>query len=150
MKIVTLIWRCIMRSFAYTSLFALALYLMMALTDPTMNAMVPAQYLLLLLFGTICGFAQELFILRRLPLVARIGIHYGTLLVSFFLIYIFSNKISPEFGKLMIFALIFSLIYAAIVGIAFAILHFTGIYRDKYAYQSNGEKIEEPYINKFR
>ncbi len=150
MKVIGLLWRGLVRSFSYTTLYAFIIYIMTAISDPERNAIVVSQYLLLALFGLFCGYAQELFLLRRLPLIARVGIHYGTVTIPFLLTCVLSGKIELNFGKIVIFAIIFSLVYAVVVAAVLGILRATGIYQTKLSYSTEEkEEAEKEYTNRF-
>ncbi len=150
MKIFTLIWRSVTHALAYTTLFALCIYIINAISDPERNAIIASQFLLLMLFGFICGFAQELFRLRRLPLAARIGIHYGTLLLSFMIVCLLSDKLGSDFGQIVIFAIVFSIAYAIVVTVILVSLRLSGIYDKQYSYQTGNEDNSEVYEERFR
>ncbi len=148
MNIWKFIWRGLTRSLAYTTVIVLAFYLMIAISDPERNAIIFTQYLLLLLFGFICGFAHELFLLRKMPLIARIGIHYGILLVSFILVCIASGKLAVKFGGIVVFGLIFSVLYAVIISVTLLILRSMGIYQSTLSYDTG--KKDTTYSTRFK
>ncbi len=152
MKIFLFIKRSVMRAFSLTTIVALVMYLIAALSAGIENAIPPSQYLLLMLFATVVSFAQEILFLRRLPFLARVSIHYATLIASFLLIFTLAGNIATEIGKILIFAVIFTFIYAFVFSLSILILHLTGYYKAYMAYEGieDGKNKSNSYTSRFK
>ena len=88
--------------------------------------------------------------LRRLPFIARLGLHYGSVTTCFTVLFSVVGKIAHRPATVFVWIVIFTLAYAVIAGIVFPILRATGYYEKHLARISpNQSSTETPYEKRF-
>ncbi len=151
MKTLRLLGRCFMRTMSLTSFFALFILTAAYLSSPDATPSIYGpQFFLILFYGLIAGFAFEIIRLRKLPLSAKVSIHYVILLLSVLAICIASDKIALSFVPIIVFALIFTLLYAVVMSIILLIYYATGIYKKEMSYIRIAVKQETEYKKRFK
>lgn len=108
-----------------------------------------SQYLLFLLFSFVLAGASYLF---RLPLPRAVNllIHYASCLLSFFITFIAAGKlVRVTASAILVFAMIFTLLYAVVFGICLLIRKLVGS-PEKVAKSNKKHEAEEEYRSRFQ
>ena len=149
MKVVSKIYTILIRGFAICTAILLIMFLFarLILDVPSISL---KQFLLILAFSLPLSLAHELYLLRRLPFIARLGLHYGFVTTCFTVLFSVVGKIAHRPATVFVWIVIFTLAYAVIAGIVFPILRATGYYEKHLARISpNQSSTETPYEKRF-
>lgn len=76
------------------------------------------QFLLILLFSLLVALANRLLSVKKIPIVARVAIHYATLLAAFLVVFVAAGKLkisgpSSVFLAVMIFTVLYAVFFVA-------------------------------------
>ena len=98
---------------AFSTLISLVFCVFIKATNTlSMPAMLVSQYLVILLFGFFIACANLLFTIKSLPKALVYLIHYLTLLISFYIIFVLISKAKfPTASQLFVAFVLFSLVY---------------------------------------
>ena len=148
MKIVSKIYAILMRGFAICSAILLIMFLFarLVLDVPSISL---NQFLLILAFSLPLSLAHELYFLRRLPFIARLGLHYISVTICFTVLFSVVGKIAHRPSTVFVWIVIFTLAYAVITGIVFPILRATGYYAKHLARISREQGDVSTYEKRF-
>ena len=103
----------LLNTFAFSTLISLVFCVFIKATNTlSMPAMLVSQYLVILLFGFLIACANLLFTIKSLPKALVYLIHYLTLLISFYIIFVLISKAKfPTASQLFVAFVLFSLVY---------------------------------------
>lgn len=148
MKVVSKIYAILMRGFAICSAILLIMFLFarLILDVPSISL---GQFLLILAFSLPLSLAQELYHLRRLPFIARLGLHYVSVTICFTVLFSVVGKIAHRPSTVFVWIIIFTLVYAVIAGTIFAILRATGYYAKHLSCNKRNQNDASTYEKRF-
>lgn len=146
--------KAIFKIFSRGCVFAVLLALIVCLfglgaaVEPSIRI---TQFLLIVLIGEVISLAQEIFRIRALRPIWRLLIHFGALLVSFYLLFSATDKITTGTnGAVFIFITLFTLIYSIIFAVVALIktrLHLP-VFSPKIT--TKGQKEKTPYVPRYK
>ena len=151
MKILSKLWRILVRGCAITTLITSIMFLVVTLTS-TYDSIRINEYLLILGFSMIIALSIEVLYIRSLPLIVRLAIQYLALLVSFLLIFISSGNIQNKPGTIIIFVFIFTAAYALLAAAILLLLKAFGYYQKHLAFEAKPKTTSNkaPYQSRFQ
>lgn len=85
------LWQILRRGMVYETGILIIFYLfsfMVPMKQPGISA---PKFFLILGFSLLLTFAQEIFTIQKMPLIARYALHFGALLTSFILLYVLAG-----------------------------------------------------------
>ena len=115
------IHKLFLKGCSYAILILTLFYAFAAVSQFVSQSIAPGQFALILTFGFVISLAELLYDELKLKKSLKCLVHYGVLLVAFYLIFIISGNISIQ-RHAAIFAAI--VIFTALYFIVYAIVHF--------------------------
>ncbi len=149
MKVASKIYAILIRGFAICTAILLIMFLFarLILDVPSISL---KQFLLILAFSLPLSLAHELYLIRRLPFIARLGLHYVSVTACFTVLFSVVGKIAHRPSTVFVWIVVFTLAYAMIAGIVFPILRATGYYKKYLSRISTNQLSSElPYEKRF-
>ena len=117
----------ILKSCAYAVLILTLFFLFTLATSFTEAAIKIGTFMLILLFGVVISTADLIFCIESVSKALRLLIHYGSLLLTFIVVFVFSGNISSSGGGAVISAIfIFTVLYAILFLIIYLIKKSVG------------------------
>ena len=103
---------------AYTVFILIVFYLFAIIGQLTLPAITFPTFLLILVFGMIISFAENIFYIKGLKIPFKIMIHYSLLLIAFCSVFVFSGNLKSEgpaaiFTSIVIFSFLYALIFVS-------------------------------------
>lgn len=106
---------------AYTVFILVIFYFFAIIGQLTLPAITFPTFLVILVFGMVISFSENIFYIKALKFPFKVMIHYALLLIAFCSIFIFSGNLKSEGpGAIFVAVVIFSFLYA----IMFISVHF--------------------------
>ena len=138
----------LLKACGYTLLILTLFYLVALLGEFTVAAIDFHTFALIFVFGVIISAVSLILYVEKIKPIFRVLIHYATLLVSFFVIFLFAGKLNAG-GSSVVFSaiIIFTVLYAVIFTITYLIRRAV-ISADKALDKkavSNAKKTKKPY-----
>ena len=134
---------------AFSTLISLVFCVFVKVTNTlSMPAMLVSQYLVILLFGFLIACANLLFAIKVLPKSLVYLLHYLTLLISFYIIFVLISKAKiPTASQLFVGFILFSLIYLLLYFLNFI---FKRLVAKKVLIDKDGKEESQEYTPLYR
>lgn len=135
---------------AYTIFILIIFYLFAIIGQLTLPAITFPTFLVILVFGMIISFSENIFYIKSLKFTFKVMIHYALLLIAFCSIFIFSGNLKSEGpGAIFVAVVIFSFLYAAMFTLVYFIRKWIGRL-DKKIENFNQKKAKEETKPKYK